>query len=539
MWSALGLPAAAAREVQPLHLPQSHCTNSATGTPERWSSPEATADPRSAAAARRRSTPTGRTWGPRLGINYSVNDKTVFRAADRHRLLAGRRYRRRTRQRQRRLQRRRSGPRLQHHRRLAQRHHLRVQRAGPSFWLNSNAGYLGANANTSLFGPGYAYPAAPAFGAASTILDAGNYLNSTGAFVTASSMGYDDPYFAGRAPMYTFWNAGFERTITRDMTLQVNYVGRRVPSRLRRQLKERTRLLEQSAQSHLPCCSRRRERQELRWRTVPLLTAPATTANVAILNAAHSRLPKPGSFIAAANAFPTQQRHRSRRCWRPSPSTAACRTAGRSVYGQLLLQRPPDHAEPAHGARPHLQRQLHLLEEHRRRWHLPQRLPHPGGRHRRRRPRLEPEPHRPLLDHGLHAGDYQRLRRLQAAVRRQRAVGAATRCGRELLGGWQLSWIYTYSAGTPVGVTWRPAATAPTLLPTPASACRRSIRPLPGPPAKTAAMAADRTDSAPAISALVPAARRSAMSIRQPSSSRPISQLRSTPPPTPTSRTSI
>jgi hypothetical protein len=55
----------------------------------------------------------------------------------------------------------------------------------------------------------------------------GNYINSSGAFVplSTSGIGYVDPYFGKRAPEYTFWNVGFERTITRDMTLQVNFVG--------------------------------------------------------------------------------------------------------------------------------------------------------------------------------------------------------------------------------------------------------------------------------------------------------------------------
>ena len=38
-------------------------------------------------------------------------------------------------------------------------------------------------------------------------------------------MGFDDFYQSGRAPEYTFYNLGFERTITKDMTLTVAYVG--------------------------------------------------------------------------------------------------------------------------------------------------------------------------------------------------------------------------------------------------------------------------------------------------------------------------
>jgi Carboxypeptidase regulatory-like domain/TonB dependent receptor len=89
--------------------------------------------------------------------------------------------------------------------------------AGPSFYLNSG--------NSSLFGPGYVYPTAPAPGPASQILNTGNYLNSAGKFVTASGVSFADPYISGRAPEFNFYNAGVERAITKDMTLAVNYVG--------------------------------------------------------------------------------------------------------------------------------------------------------------------------------------------------------------------------------------------------------------------------------------------------------------------------
>jgi hypothetical protein len=89
--------------------------------------------------------------------------------------------------------------------------------AGPSFSLNS--------ANSSLFGPGYAYPTPPTPGTASQILNTGNYLNSAGKFVTASGVSFADPYISGRAPEFNFYNGGIERAITKDMTLAVNYVG--------------------------------------------------------------------------------------------------------------------------------------------------------------------------------------------------------------------------------------------------------------------------------------------------------------------------
>ena len=98
--------------------------------------------------------------------------------------------------------------------------------AGPSFYLNNGAYFSSIGlANNSLFGPGYQYPAAPTPSAASQILNTGFYLNSAGKFVTASGVSYADPYVSSRAPEFTFWNAGIQRAVTKDMTIAVNYVG--------------------------------------------------------------------------------------------------------------------------------------------------------------------------------------------------------------------------------------------------------------------------------------------------------------------------
>jgi hypothetical protein len=98
--------------------------------------------------------------------------------------------------------------------------------AAPSFYLN-NSSYFQTQglSNTSLFGPGYVYPTAPVPSAASQILNTGYYLNSAGKLVTAAGVSYADPYFSGRAPDFNFYNAGIERAITPSMTLAVNYVG--------------------------------------------------------------------------------------------------------------------------------------------------------------------------------------------------------------------------------------------------------------------------------------------------------------------------
>ena len=98
--------------------------------------------------------------------------------------------------------------------------------AGPSYWLNNSTAFstLGL-ANTGIFGAGYTYPSAPTPGVAAQELNTGFYLNSGDKMVSASSVSYADPYFSGRAPEIILWNFGFERSLTPDLTLGVNYAG--------------------------------------------------------------------------------------------------------------------------------------------------------------------------------------------------------------------------------------------------------------------------------------------------------------------------
>jgi hypothetical protein len=191
------------------------------------------------------------------------------------------------------------------------------QLAGPSYWLSSNTGYLNgatvstAVANTALGGPSFTYPALPAPGVATQILDAGNYINAAGTgVVTPAAMGYDDPYQSGRASEYTFYNLGFERSITKDMTLNVAYVG-----------SESHHTFNKSAESPRGYWNNQINPIYLlalgpvagttsagKAAGIPMLLAPATTVNV---NAVNALLPgainvsQQASFIAAANAFPT------------------------------------------------------------------------------------------------------------------------------------------------------------------------------------------------------------------------------------------
>ncbi len=97
--------------------------------------------------------------------------------------------------------------------------------AGPSYWLNNSTTFGTLNlANTAIFGPTFNYPSAPTPGVAAQELNTGFYV-SGGKMVSASSVSYADPVTSGRAPEIVLWNFGFERTLTSDLTLGVNYAG--------------------------------------------------------------------------------------------------------------------------------------------------------------------------------------------------------------------------------------------------------------------------------------------------------------------------
>jgi hypothetical protein len=97
--------------------------------------------------------------------------------------------------------------------------------AGPSFYLNNGPAFTSMGiANSDLFGKGFVFPGAPVLNAAAQTIFTGNYLNGS-TLATAGAVSFADFYLSGRAPEFTFFNIGIERGITKDMTLSVNYVG--------------------------------------------------------------------------------------------------------------------------------------------------------------------------------------------------------------------------------------------------------------------------------------------------------------------------
>jgi hypothetical protein len=169
--------------------------------------------------------------------------------------------------------------------------------AGPSFYLNNSAAFVTKGlANTAL---PFNYPGAPAQNAASQLLQTGNYLTSTGALATASTVSFADFYLSGRAPEFTFWNFGYEHGITKDMTVSVNYVG------------------DQSHFLNTGGNARGYWANQLNpvflaglggvtdtTGTKPILIAAATSANVAKAQSVMASLNVPAFYSTAANANP-------------------------------------------------------------------------------------------------------------------------------------------------------------------------------------------------------------------------------------------
>jgi hypothetical protein len=176
--------------------------------------------------------------------------------------------------------------------------------AGPSFYLNNSSYFQSLGiANTDLFGKGYQYPTPPAPGAATQILDSGNYVNSTtGKVVSASSApGYADPYFSGRAPDFMFYNAGLEHAFTSNLTFALNYVGNQshhlINSTNSGTGTPRGYWSNQLDPKYLVALGGATDSTG----KLPLLTAPANSANVAKAQSLMSGISIPAFFVAAAN----------------------------------------------------------------------------------------------------------------------------------------------------------------------------------------------------------------------------------------------
>lgn len=162
-----------------------------------------------------------KNWGPRMGFSYAMNDKTVIRGG--YGLLyshaggtggAG-------------------GAGVgtgQTGFNTPNSFSANTASATPSpvFYLNNNSGF--SQQNTRYGGTNYTTPTATGASAAAQLLSVGNYCATSTASscvttAAAAAAGYPDPYLAGRAPEFDFWNFGIQRELSRNITISVNYAG--------------------------------------------------------------------------------------------------------------------------------------------------------------------------------------------------------------------------------------------------------------------------------------------------------------------------
>ena len=209
--------------------------------------------------------------------------------------------------------------------------------AAPSFWLNNTAyfqagGYAGSATpppyagpwygtnigNTSLFGPGFTYPSAPTPGASAQTLNTGFFLCpvsgvgpggnacTPGKMVSASTVSYADPYISGRAPTIVMFNAGFQRAITPNMTVAVDYMGNEshfIINSGTNGSNPRGYWVNQLDPKYLAVLSSVAGygSTSATVPNAPLLTSPAYPSNVAILQSYFPSAPAPVFFQNAAN----------------------------------------------------------------------------------------------------------------------------------------------------------------------------------------------------------------------------------------------
>ncbi len=225
-----------------------------------------------------------KNWGPRIGFAYSVNDKTVVRGGyalvySRAGGVGGRVG---------------AGSGTSQAGFTANLVLPSAQttgiNAGPSYYLNSD--------NTDFGGAGYQLTAPAAPSAASLNIGTGNYINASGGVQAAGGApGYADPYLSGRAPEVNFYNFGIERSVTKDLTLAVNYAGSNAHF-LATGSNARGYWAGQLDPKYLAGLGAVRASDG----KTPILSAPATAANVAIAEAAMPGIAAPYTAYTVAAA---------------------------------------------------------------------------------------------------------------------------------------------------------------------------------------------------------------------------------------------
>ncbi len=173
----------------------------------------------------------------------------------------------------------------------------------PNYWLNTSAAFQAAGlSNTAFGGPGFVLPTPPGPTLAGTELNTGNYV-ANGARVAPNGVSYADPYISGRAPTFTFFNVGAEKAVTNNITISASYAGsvsHFISPSGGNARGYWTNQLNPSYLSRLGGILVPNGNKQ-----VPLLTAQATAANIAAVQAAIPGFQVPYAQFAAAGAIST------------------------------------------------------------------------------------------------------------------------------------------------------------------------------------------------------------------------------------------
>ena len=382
-------------------------------------------------------------WGPRFGFAYALNDKTVFRGGyaqvfsqaggvgGRGGAANG------------------TGQTGFNMTAIGPTEETSGSTAGPSFYLNNSTYFSNAGlANTGLFGPGFNYPSVPTPNVAAQELNTGYYVNGSGSFVSASGVNYADPHYSGRAPEMELFNFGIERGLTPDLTLAVNYVGNEshfIVNSGTTKGNARGYWSNELDPKYLVALGPLTDSTGLQ----PLLDAPATSANVAIMQAAMSSAPAPAFYIAAAGvnkaatighmlvAFPQY-----------SGVSDSWGNVGNFSYNSLQIT---------------LEQRMHNGLSFNVNYTLAKNIGDDGTF------RSGFDIPAAAISHGTRAYKQDRIERGVTAISIPQTfhaygvyqlpfgkgkIGNDSALVRWLAGGWQLSAIYSHSSGTPLAITW-------------------------------------------------------------------------------------
>lgn len=167
----------------------------------------------------------------------------------------------------------------------------------PNYWLNNSAAFQTAGlANTQFGGPSFVLPTPPGATLAGTLLNTGNYV-SNGVRIAPNGVSYADPYISGRAPTFTFFNAGMEKAITSNITVSANYAGSVSHFIAASGGNARGYWTNQLNPAYLPALG------GIMVGKTPLLQAQATAANIALAQKALPGIQVPYAQFAAAGAI--------------------------------------------------------------------------------------------------------------------------------------------------------------------------------------------------------------------------------------------